>query len=161
MFMPTGTQNSRSKQYAFRLPWELDAQLETYMATQGLSSRNRAVIDLLEKALAGEDGEGGIQERNAPSEKWDAPPVPGESDVLERLAALEAALAALQIRQAPALQPEITLDESKHYLGPLCDRGHDWQGTGQSRRSKRNNMCMACEAEASKERRARNKAQQA
>jgi hypothetical protein len=149
--MPTGTENSRSKQYAFRLPWDLDARLETYMGKHGLS-RNRAVIELLEKAL----GEGGIQERDAPAEKWDAPPIPQEPGVMERLAALEAALANLQPRPA-AVKPG-TLDPDRHYLGPLCDRGHDWQGTGQSRYARRNRMCMACEAEDAKARRARNKA---
>jgi hypothetical protein len=157
--MPTGTENSRSKQYAFRLPHDLDAQLETYMAKQGLS-RNRAVIDLLAKALAGESREGGIQGRDSPSEKWDSPSIPDEPGVMERLAALEATLAALQPRPPAAPQPQsaASFDETKHYLGPLCDRGHDWQGTGQSRRSKRNQTCMACEAEAAKARRARNKA---
>lgn len=155
LLMPTGTENSRSKQYAFRLPWELDARLETYMAKHGLS-RNRAVIELLEKAL----GEGGIQEGDAHSDKWDAPIVSEEPGVYERLSALEAALADLRSRQpaAPQPQPAGVLDESKHYLGPLCERGHDWQGTGQSRRSRRNKMCMACEAEDAKARRARKKA---
>jgi hypothetical protein len=154
--MPTGTENSRSKQYAFRLPHDLDAQLEIYMTKQGLS-RNRAVIELLAKALTGESGEGGIQERDAPAEKWDAPLVSEEPGVYERLSALETAVATLQIRPAP-VQPGAVLDESKHYLGPLCDRGHDWQGTGQSRYATGNRRCMACEAENAKARRARKKA---
>lgn len=33
------------------------------------------------------------------------------------------------------------------YLGSLCKRGHDWEGTGQSLRRKGNSNCIACEKE--------------
>lgn len=119
--------------------------------------RNRAVILLLEKALGGIE-EGGMHKRDSPEKIWDTPPQPDEPGLLERLTALEMALAALQHdRQPPTPQPAGTLDESRHYLGPLCEKGHEWENTGQSRRSRRNNSCMACEAEAARERRARNK----
>ena len=152
--MPTGTENSRSRQYAFRLPHDLDKQLDAYMAKRGLS-RNRAVIELLEQALMA-SGHGGIHNR-------DTPPV-SEPGVIERLAALETALANLQTPAAPSQPaPAVktaagTFDPDRHYLGPLCERGHEWDGSGQSRRSKRNKFCMACEAEDAKARRARNKA---
>jgi hypothetical protein len=152
--MPTGTENSRSRQYAFRLPHDLDNRLETYMQQRGLS-RNRAVIALLEIALE-QSGYGGIQER-------DTPPVSEDPSVMERLAALEAALASLQTPAAP-VQPEPavktaagTFDPDRHYLGPLCERGHEWQDTGQSRYARGNRRCMACEAEDAKARRARQK----
>lgn len=35
----------------------------------------------------------------------------------------------------------------KRGLGALCERNHDWRGTGQSMRQKSNNACLACSAE--------------
>jgi 5-methylcytosine-specific restriction endonuclease McrA len=35
-------------------------------------------------------------------------------------------------------------DESKHRLGRLCKRGHDWMGTGQSLRSIKGGNCLEC-----------------
>jgi hypothetical protein len=40
-------------------------------------------------------------------------------------------------------------DESKYYLGKLCRRGHDWNGTGSSRRRKKKGKdkggnCVEC-----------------
>jgi len=35
-------------------------------------------------------------------------------------------------------------DESKLYLGALCSRGHDWDGTGRSLRYKSNKTCVDC-----------------
>ncbi len=37
-------------------------------------------------------------------------------------------------------------DKSKFYLGNLCKRGHDYEGSGQSLRYLSNNNCRACEA---------------
>jgi hypothetical protein len=44
-------------------------------------------------------------------------------------------------------------DTSKHYLGKLCPRRHDYNGTGQSLLRKINHLCLACDRERAKERR--------
>jgi hypothetical protein len=44
-------------------------------------------------------------------------------------------------------------DTSKHYLGKLCPRRHDYNGTGQSLLRKTNHLCLACDRERAKERR--------
>jgi hypothetical protein len=46
-----------------------------------------------------------------------------------------------------------TYDTSKHYLGKLCPRKHDYHGTGQSLLRKTNHLCLACDRERAKERR--------
>jgi hypothetical protein len=46
-----------------------------------------------------------------------------------------------------------TYDASKQYLGKLCPRGHDYNGTGQSLLRKTNHLCLACDRERAKERR--------
>jgi hypothetical protein len=46
-----------------------------------------------------------------------------------------------------------TYDPSKHYLGKLCPRRHDYHGTGQSLLRKTNHLCLACDRERAKERR--------
>ena len=47
----------------------------------------------------------------------------------------------------------ITLDPTKHYLGALCQHGHDYQGTGQSLRNLAAGNCLACKTETQRERR--------
>ena len=47
----------------------------------------------------------------------------------------------------PAYNPDT------HTLGGLCKRGHNWQGTGQSLRRKRSQVCVACDAEGQRQRR--------
>jgi hypothetical protein len=37
--------------------------------------------------------------------------------------------------------------DSRHYLGKLCPRGHDWEGTGQSLRSRKGKYCLECNRE--------------
>jgi hypothetical protein len=46
-----------------------------------------------------------------------------------------------------------TYDTSKHYLGKLCPRRHDYNGTGQSLLRKTNHLCLACDRERAKARR--------
>lgn len=36
------------------------------------------------------------------------------------------------------------LDDSKYFLGLLCKRGHDFQGTELSQRYKKNQVCVKC-----------------
>jgi hypothetical protein len=36
------------------------------------------------------------------------------------------------------------LDDTKYFLGLLCKRGHDFQGTGLSQRYKKNQVCFEC-----------------
>ncbi len=36
------------------------------------------------------------------------------------------------------------LDDTKYFLGLLCKRGHDFQGTGLSQRYKKNQVCVEC-----------------
>jgi len=38
-------------------------------------------------------------------------------------------------------------DESKFYLGTLCNHGHDYQGTGKSLRYKKTAKCVVCRKE--------------
>ena len=45
------------------------------------------------------------------------------------------------------------LDPTKYRLGPLCKRGHDYQGTGQSLRRVGSAACVACDIEQQRERR--------
>jgi hypothetical protein len=52
-----------------------------------------------------------------------------------------------------------TYDISKHYLGKLCPRRHDYHGTGQSLLRTTNHLCLACDAERAKERRQAKRAQ--
>jgi uncharacterized membrane protein YccC len=163
--MPTGPQNAKSRQVAIRLPHDLDARIEQFANTE-LLTQSQALIALLERGLAGVH-DSGIH-RDAP--EWDAPrdtPWGTPTDLVARLAALEAAVAELQRgtaaqpvaeRQAPAKSKVGELHPAHHYLGPLCQRGHEWQGTGQSRYSKRNQGCLECEAERARERRAAKKA---
>src|SRR5262249_11809971 len=44
-------------------------------------------------------------------------------------------------------------DTSKHYLGKLCPRRHDYHGTGKSLLRQTNHLCLACDRERTKERR--------
>jgi hypothetical protein len=46
-----------------------------------------------------------------------------------------------------------TYDTDKYYLGKLCQRHHDYHGTGQSLLRKTNHLCLACDRERAKERR--------
>lgn len=39
------------------------------------------------------------------------------------------------------------IDESRHYLGSMCKRNHDWNGSGKSARFKHNNLCIECKRE--------------
>ncbi len=38
-------------------------------------------------------------------------------------------------------------DETKYYLGSLCKRGHDYDGTEKSLRSNKNRTCFYCRIE--------------
>jgi hypothetical protein len=58
---------------------------------------------------------------------------------------------------AEALEAE-GYDASKCYLGKLCPRGHDFQGTGMSLLRRHNHACRECENAQKRERRARKKA---
>ena len=49
-----------------------------------------------------------------------------------------------------ALEP---FDTTRYYLGKLCPKGHDFQGTGQSLLRKHNQHCRACENEGKRARR--------
>lgn len=40
---------------------------------------------------------------------------------------------------------DYTFDEARFYLGSLCRRGHDWNGTGQTLRRMHNKACDECE----------------
>ena len=42
------------------------------------------------------------------------------------------------------IQPSV-FDPEKHYLGQLCDRGHEWENTGFSRCSRNNKVCLECD----------------
>ena len=68
----------------------------------------------------------------------------------------EANVASLPDPRAPAFVSDSnvpTYDTSKHYLGKLCPRRHDYNGTGQSLLRKTNHLCLACDRERAQERR--------
>jgi len=68
----------------------------------------------------------------------------------------EATAASPPTPRAPAFGSDTnvpTYDTSKHYLGKLCPRRHDYHGTGQSLLRKANHLCLACDAERARERR--------
>jgi hypothetical protein len=80
--------------------------------------------------------------------KKDAPPMMSDKK--------EATAARLPEALAPAFVSDSTVptyDTSKHYLGKLCPRRHDYHGTGQSLLRKTNHLCLACDRERAKERR--------
>jgi hypothetical protein len=158
--MPTDRVNDRSIQHSFRLPLDLNERLEAYARHHGMA-RNAAVVELLEQSLRAESHlrdtptSQGVIQRNVPR---DAPL--HHIAFEQRLAAVEATLEALQAQRAPSggVARE-GLNEATQFLGPLCERGHDWQGTGQSRRSRRNWGCMQCEVERTRAKRAAKKTQ--
>jgi hypothetical protein len=68
----------------------------------------------------------------------------------------EATAQSLLAPLAPAFVSDSTVptyDTSKHYLGKLCPRKHDYHGTGQSLLRKTNHLCLACDRERAKARR--------
>jgi hypothetical protein len=80
--------------------------------------------------------------------KEDAPPMMSDKK--------EATAARVPAPRAPAFVSDSnvpTYDTSKHYLGKLCPRRHDYNGTGQSLLRKTNHLCLACDRERAKERR--------
>jgi hypothetical protein len=142
--MPTGAQNTKSRQVAIRLPHNLDERIQQYAADHNLT-QSQALVDLLEKGLSGVHDNG---------MHWVAPAE--IAALVARVEALEATVARPKTRSQH--KPKAgELDPARHYLGPLCQRGHDWQGSGQSRYSKRNQGCMECEAERARGRRAAKK----
>jgi hypothetical protein len=52
-------------------------------------------------------------------------------------------------------------DTGKYYLGKLCRKGHDYEGTGQSLLYRRNKRCLQCDKESAQVRREARKSQQA
>jgi Ribbon-helix-helix protein, copG family len=51
---------------------------------------------------------------------------------------------------APEVPP---FDTTRHVLGPLCPRGHDYHGTGQTLRRLPRHTCLECDAEQARARR--------
>lgn len=87
------------------------------------------------------------------------------ADIQQRLGQIEAQMAA---RAAPhprqtlrqtfvsdtSQQTPLAFDPTRHRLGKLCPRGHDYQGSGQSlRKTSRSGACLACHREQGRERR--------
>lgn len=67
-----------------------------------------------------------------------------------------ATTASLPESPAPAFMSDTNIpayDTSKHYLGKLCPRRHDYHSTGQSLLRKTNHLCLVCDRERAKERR--------
>jgi hypothetical protein len=148
--MPTGPHNAKSRQVAFRLPRDLDARIAHYMTDTGLT-QSQALIALLERGLAGVQDNGIHQ---------DAP------ELVARLEAIESTVAELQRgpasipvaeKQGPTKPKAGELHPAHHYLGPMCQRGHEWQDSGQTRYSLRKQECLECKTERARERRAAKK----
>ena len=86
--------------------------------------------------------------QKASDTKADAPPMMSDKK--------EATATRVPEPQTPACMSDSntpTYDTSKHYLGKLCPRHHDYHGTGQSLLRKTNHLCLACDRERAKERR--------
>jgi hypothetical protein len=158
--MPTGRRNQQSILFSVRLPLALAEQVDAYANAQDLP-RNQAFAELVRRGLSSNTPENtpGVSLGNTLSDTpSNTPPI--AADLITRVEALEAAIA--ELREPGCTKPSATvesgvLDDSASYLGRLCPQGHDWQNTGQSRRSRRNHSCMQCEAAAAKARRARAK----
>jgi hypothetical protein len=85
---------------------------------------------------------------NMSDTKTDAPPMMSDKKA--------ATAASLPEPLAPAFVSDTNApayDPSKHYLGKLCPRRHDYHGTGQSLLRKTNHLCLACDRERAKARR--------
>jgi hypothetical protein len=137
--MPTGRRNQQSILFSVRLPLALAEQVDAYARARDLP-RNQAFADLVRRGLNSgtpSDTPGDTLE-NTPS---DTPNT--VANLITRVQALESAVAELKepggIKPAATLEKGV-LDDSASYLGRLCPQGHDWQGTGMSRRSRRNNL---------------------
>lgn len=68
--MPTGITNAKSRQYAIRLPHEIDDRLSVYMKQHSFN-RSEAIVSLLSRALGvprGPDTEAGPGDCARPTE---------------------------------------------------------------------------------------------
>jgi hypothetical protein len=84
-----------------------------------------------------QEGLGATQPRRRPGR----PPSPGRPP--ERLG-----------EGTPPPAPEVPpFDTTRHVLGPLCPRGHDYHGTGQTLRRLPRHTCLECDAEQARARR--------
>ena len=98
-------------------------------------------------------------DNNVPDKKAAKPPILSdkkESTPLIMSDTKEATAASLPASPAPAFMSDTNIpayDTSKHYLGKLCPRRHDYHGTGQSLLRKTNHLCLACDRERAQERR--------
>jgi len=152
-----------SKLISLRLPDLLDQRVEKYALRHGLS-RSGAIVALVENGLSNTSSDtdrdtatSNIESRLAMLEDVmhrDTTVIQGE--LLSRLEALKVGIMALNGRDTVIQDARrtVNLDPDKHYLGSLCDRGHDWQNSGQSRRAIRNKRCLSCEAEDGRQKRA-------
>src|SRR5687768_13177103 len=114
-------ENKESRQYSIRLPWRVSDAVQQYASRHGMAS-NRAIIQLLERGLHAESNADCNAHSTTPDTKGQVDP-----DVIARIERLEARILAAS---QPIATP-LKFDESKHYLGPLCERGHEWENTGQ------------------------------
>jgi hypothetical protein len=90
----------------------------------------------------GEHGEAVIQQSPFPVLQHDT----GESqDDAAALAPEQTALDRVAAACAPARADDF--DHTRYVLGPLCKRGHDWQGTGQTLQYAKNHFCRECDIE--------------
>lgn len=109
---------------SIQLSEEIRDAIDAYAKDNGMS-RSAAISRLLAEALG----------------------QPTADPVEARLDALEARMAELE-QQRPH---EPTEGErypglaQGQYLGTLCHKGHDWRGTGKSRRKKSSDSCMDCD----------------
>jgi hypothetical protein len=151
---------------ADRLPTGADTlpTLATQMAT--LTQR----VEALEQALTGrrQDADRGADscaDRSADTSADTAPTGPPTRSSQE---ALEATQTPRRPRRPPSPGrpperpgegtpppiPEVPLfDTTRHVLGPLCPRGHDYHGTGQTLRRLPRHTCLECDAEQARARR--------
>jgi hypothetical protein len=157
--MPTGRRNQQSILFSVRLPLALSAQVDAYASAHDLP-RNQAFADLVKRGLNSDtlsNTPSDTPENTLSSTPGNTPQIVAalEERLTRRIEVLEARIDLMSKPQD--MKRTAHIDETKHFLGALCERNHVWQNSGQTRRSKRNGGCMECEAEKAREKRARGK----
>jgi len=147
--MPTDRVNGHSRQISIRLTHDLDVRVQAYADDHQLA-HGAAIMALVRKGL----GDTESDTCHAPAPHW----YEQVAQLTERVEVLET-LARKQVngkvhdKVGDVVSPNI--DTAKHYLGPLCRNGHDFEGSRQSKRYRSTKTCTVCAAENQRKKNAR------
>jgi hypothetical protein len=138
-----------------RMPDELLRQINTVRAETAEAAgwpigRNAFLLRLLTRGLNSFDQERAPRTQDAPMPPT-APTAPETAVPQEGSLGQEPSLTVEAL--VAAIAPGVEYDEARHYLGQLCSRGHDYEGTGKSLRRKRSHQCVPCDRELASARR--------